>query len=229
MKYILKKHLMYVAGMMILMLVCNGCVIIPVGWDTYSKNVIGARADSEGNVCEQIVHYNKRLKFIAIGITPEGPIVGSYFDYSRYAAMNRNSTKAIWAMEHFPSLAATRVTWAHPIPNSDRWITCEENGCTEDEVDITLIVFSVKNGKILRHRFEHAKRCGPRDAKTICYYIEGNADLSCLRVHEKDKITRVNTVTGEIVTETDDSPPFYPAAIDWNAWEKLLKQPMLRP
>ena len=229
MKCFLENHLMHIAGMMILMLLFNGCVIIPVGYGTKSAKVIGARADSEGNVCEQIVHYDKSLFFIAIGITPEGPIVGSDFVYSRYAAMTRKSTKAIWAMEHFPSLAATRVNSAVPIPNSDRWITEEENGCTEDEVDITLIVFSVKKGKIVRHRFEHVKRYAPRDAKTIYDYIEGNADLSCLRVHEKDKITRVNTVTGEIVTETDDSPPFYSVAIDWNAWEKLLEQPMLRP
>ena len=211
------------------MLLLSGCIMIPVGCDTYSREVIGARADANGKVCEQIVHYNKRLFFIAIGITPRGLVASDYFGYSRYVAMTEKSEKGIWAMEHFPSLAWTRVNFAVPIPDSDRWITTEDKSETADEQDICLVVFSVRKGKIVRHRFKHALRYLPRDAKIViggC--IEGNADLSILRVHEKDKITRVNTVTGEITTETDDSPPFSPVGIDWKGYETILKQPILR-
>ena len=214
---------------MLSMLVTSGCIMIPVGCDTYSREVIGARADANGKVCEQIVHCNKRLVFIALGITPRGLVACDYFGYSRYVAMTEKSEKGIWAMEHFPSLAWTRVNFAVPIPDSDRWITTEDNSETADEQDICLVVFSVRKGKIVRHRFKHALRYLPRDAKVViggC--IEGNADLSILRVHEKDKITRVNTVTGEIATETDDSPPFSPVEIDWKEYDAILKQPMLR-
>ena len=227
-------------GLMFFMFSFSGCVLIPVGCETDSREVIGARADSEGKVCEQIVHYEKRLNFVAIGITPEGLVASSYWRYSRYAAVTPTSKRAIWSMEHFPSLAWTQVNTAIPIPDSDRWITFEHNDswtpftridCKPDENDIYLIVFSVRKGKIVRHRFRHVKRDSPRDAKTLVgwLYIEGNSDLSCLRVHETDMITLVNTVTGEIVPETDEMSPFGPTyEVNWDVLNKLCEQPMLR-
>ena len=88
---------------------------------------------------------------------------------------------------------------------------------------------SVKKGKIIRQRFKHVIPFSPRGVKTIIPgYIEGNADRSILRVHETDKITRVNTLTGEIAVETDASPPFISVGNDWRTYEKLLEQPILR-
>ena len=102
-------------------------------------------------------------------------------------------------MEHFPSLAWTNVKKAIPIPDSDRWITYEYDICNQDEVDVCLIIFSIKDGKILRRHFERVKRCYPRNAQTIFgFYIETNADLSTIRIHETDKISIVNTATGEV-------------------------------
>ncbi len=234
------RSLAFAVCLLILMLAFNGCVIIPANVYTYSKEVIGARTDSEGKVCEQIVHYDKRLEFAAIGITPTGLVGKGEFGYSRYAVVTKKSTKSIWAMEHFPSLAWTRVNLAIPIPNSDRWITSEEYGLgtweqmfnsetKKDEKDICLIVFSVKKGKIIRQRFKHVIPYSPRGVKTIIPgYIEGNADRSILRVHETDRITRVNTLTGEIAVETDASPPFTSVGNDWCTYEKLLEQPILR-
>ena len=107
-------------------------------------------------------------------------------------------------MEHFPSLAWTNVKTAVPIPNSDRWITYEYKILNENEVDLTLIIFSIKDGKILRRRFERVQRYYPRNAKTILWlYIEPNADLSYLRIHETDKISIVNTATGEVFEAAD--------------------------
>ena len=233
-------HLIYAIGLALSLFGFSGCVIIPVSWETDSREVIGARADSEGKVCEQIVHYDKRLVFVAIGITPTGLVGKGEFGYSRYAVVTKKSTKSIWAMEHFPSLAWTQVHLAIPIPNSDRWITSEEydHGSWEQmfnsetkkgEKDMCLIVFSVKKGKIIRQRFKHVIPFSPRGVKTIIPgYIEGNADRSILRVHETDKITRVNTLMGEIAVETDASPPFISVGNDWRTYEKLLEQPILR-
>ena len=107
-------------------------------------------------------------------------------------------------MEHFPSLARTNVKTAVPIPNSDRWITHEYKIRDANEVDVCLIIFSIKDGTILRRRFERVKRCYPRNTKTILgSYIEPNADLSYLRIHETDKISIVNTSTGEVFDAAD--------------------------
>lgn len=188
----------------LIMLFCSGCcIVVPYGYETVSQEVIGARADSNGKVYEKIVHYDKRLNFFVIGFPPDAKFTGS-FGYSRYAAVTGDSHSSIWAMEHFPSLAWTNVKTAIPIPDSDRWITYEYDILNPDEVDVCLIIFSVKSGKILRHRFKRVKRTPPRNCKTVAWYIEGNADLSILRVHETDRISWINTVTGEITEETSN-------------------------
>ena len=223
------RKTIYAAVVAMLMLFGSGCcIIVPYGYETVSQEVIGARADSNGKVYEQIVHYDKRLNFFVIGFPPDAKFVGC-FGYSRYAAITQDSEKAIWAMEHFPSLAWTRVKRAIPIPNSDRWITYEYKILNENEVDLTLIIFSIKDGKILRRHFERVKRYYPRNVKTICgFYIESNADLSTIRIHETDKISRINTTTGKITIETGDMPPFYAANIDYKKQRELCKQPVLR-
>ena len=120
------------------------------------------------------------------------------------AAVTKDSEKAIWAMEHFPSLAWTNVKTAVPIPDSDRWITYEYKILNENGVDVCLIIFSIKDGTVLRRHFERVKRYYPRNAKTIFWlYIETNTDLSYLRIHETDKISIVNTATGEVFEAAD--------------------------
>lgn len=201
----MRKILLVLCAIMPLL---NGCVMIPTGCDTASTETIGKRFDAEGRVCERIVHYDKKLNFVYFGLTSEGLWGSSYFGYSRYAAITGNEKRDIRAMEHFPSLAWTRVKTAIPIPDSDRWITFEENECKKHEWDIYLIVFSVRDGKIVRQRFEHVKRYAPKSSIACWCFIEGNADLGWLRVHETDKITRVNTKTGELVVETEKTPAF---------------------
>ena len=222
------KTMICLALSALIALFCSGCILVPYSYETVSQEVIGARADSNGKVYEKIVHYDKRLNFFVIGFPPDAKFVG-YFGYSRYAAITQDSEKAIWAMEHFPSLAWTRVKRAIPIPNSDRWITYEYKILNENEVDLTLIIFSIKDGKILRRHFERVKRYYPRNVKTICgFYIESNADLSTIRIHETDKISRINTTTGKITIETGNMPPFHAANIDYKKQRELCKQPILR-
>ncbi|MBE6399042.1 MAG: hypothetical protein E7041_02745 [Lentisphaerae bacterium] len=222
------KKIILLSISMHLALFGSGCILVPYSYETVSQEVIGARADSNGKVYEQIVHYDKRLNFFVIGFSPDAKIV-DYFGYSRYAAITQDSEKTIWAMEHFPSLAWTNVKKAIPIPNSDRWITYEYDILDSDEVDVCLIIFSIQDGKILRQHFERVKRYYPRNAKTICgFYIETNADLSTIRIHETDKISRINTTTGEITIETGDMPPFHAANIDYKKQRELCKQPVLR-
>ena len=185
------------------MLFGSGCILVPYSYETVSQEVIGARTAANGKVYEQIIRYDKKLNFFVLGFSPDAKFVG-YFGYSRYAAVTKDSEKAIWAMEHFPSLAWTNVKTAVPIPNSDRWITHEYEIRDANEVDVCLIIFSIKDGTILRRRFERVKRCYPRNAKTILWlYIEPNADLSYLRIHETDKISIVNTATGEVFEAAD--------------------------
>ena len=186
------------ATSMLLVLFLSGCIIVPYSYETVSQEVIGTRADSSGKVYEQIVLYDKRLNFFVVGFPPDGKFAG-YLGYSRYAAITQDSEKTIWAMEHFPSMAWTNVKEAIPIPDSDRWITYEYDIINQDEADVCLIIFSIKDGKILRRHFERVKRCYPRNVKTIFgFYIETNADLSTIRIHETDKISIVNTATGEV-------------------------------
>ena len=188
------KTMICLALSALIALFCSGCILVPYSYETVSQEVIGARADSNGKVYEKIVHYDKRLNFFVIGFPPNGKFV-DYFGYSRYSAVAEDSEKAIWAMEHFPSMAWTNVKEAIPIPDSDRWITYEYDILDSDEVDVCLIIFSIQDGKILRQHFERVKRYYPRNAKTICgFYIETNADLSTIRIHETDKISRINTI-----------------------------------
>ena len=197
------RKTIYAAVGAMLMLLGSGCILVPYSYETVSQEVIGARADSNGKVYEQILRYDKKLNFFVIGFSPDAKLV-DYFGYSRYAAVTKESEKAIWAMEHFPSLAWTNVKTAVPIPNSDRWITHEYEIRDENEVDVCLIIFSIKDGTILRRRFERVKRYYPRNAKTILwFYIEPNADLSYLRIHETDKMSIVNTATGEVFESAD--------------------------
>jgi hypothetical protein len=225
----------YLAGLAALLLVLNGCINIPIGCETRSTSVIGARVDSTGKVYEQIVRYDKELPCIIIDFRIDPlPLDFARFRYSRYATLTKNSKHAIWAMEHFPSFfgARPRVEFAIPIPDSDRWITIEKAEAKGNLWDIYLIVFSVRKGKIVRHRFRHVLRPPTNDVKAVIwwpYYIEGDANLDWLRVHETDKITRVNTVTGKIIPETEASPPFSHTAIDWEKlWRVKLQHP-LRP
>ena len=211
-----------------LALFCSGCILVPYSYETVSQEVIGARADSNGKVYEQILRYDKKLNCFVIGFSPDAKIVED-FCYSRYAAITQDSEKTIWAMEHFPSMAWTNVKEAIPIPDSDRWITYEYDILDSDEVDVCLIIFSIQDGKILRQHFERVKRYYPRNAKTICgFYIETNADLSAIRIHETDKISRINTTTGKITIETGNMPPFHAANIDYKKQRELCKQPVLR-
>ena len=203
----------------------SGCMI-PYHVETISEQVIGARADAGGKVYEQIVHREKQLDFIVLGL-PE-LVRTADVRYSRYAVLTEDFERQIYAMEHFPSLAWTQVKLALPIPNSDRWIVHEENGCRMDEYDIWLAIFSVSEGKILRHRFKNVIRRFPKNSPVIFWlYIEANADMSWLRVHETDKITRINTETGEMIEESDKLPPFVPAAFDYETLKKHNKKPLL--
>ena len=224
----LTKTMICAAFSALIALFNSGCILVPYGYETVSQEVIGARADSSGKVYEQIVHYDKILKFFVIGFSPDAKFVG-HFGYSRYAAVTADSHGSIWAMEHFPQLRWTNVKRAIPIPDSDRWITYEYDILDSDEVDVCLIIFSIKDGKILRQHFERVKRCYPRNAKTIFgFYIETNADLSTVRIHETDKISRIDTHTGEITVETGNMPPFHAAGIDYKKLRELCKQPVLR-
>ena len=205
----------------------SGCMI-PYSTETASEKVIGARTDANGIVCEQIVNRDKKLNVLVFGL-PE-IVRTSYLSYSRYAVLTERTEKPIDAMEHFPSLAHTNVSVALPVPNSDIWITYEEKKCNMDDYDINLIIFSVSEGQILRHRFKRVRRFYQKDRVGIFWLnIEANADLSWLRVCETDKTTRINTATGEMVPETDDLPPFVPVAYDYKKWKKLCKEPRLVP
>ena len=222
------KTMICLALSALIALFCSGCILVPYSYETVSQEVIGARADSNGKVYEQILRYDKKLNCFVIGFSPDAKIVED-FCYSRYAAITQDSEKTIWAMEHFPSMAWTNVKEAIPIPDSDSWITYEYDILDSDEVDVCLIIFSIQDGKILRQHFERVKRYYPHNAKTICgFYIETNADLSTIRIHETDKISRINTTTGEITIETGDMPPFHAANIDYKKQRELCKQPVLR-
>lgn len=202
------REALRIAWLAPLIVAAGGCVLIPTSTDTASTEVIGKRTDADGRVCEKIIRYDKHLNFQYFGITPEGLYGSHYFSYSRYAAITGEGESPIWAMEHFPSLAWTDVKTAVPIPDSDRWITFERSGCTIDEYDICLIIFSVKEGKILRHRFEHVRRYAPPGVPSVIggFWIEGRDDLRYLLVHETDKITRVDTVTGDMTVEEETAP-----------------------
>ena len=194
----------YAAVLAMFVLFGSGCIIVPYSYETISQEVIGARTDVNGKVYEQIIRYDKKLNFFVLGFSPDGKFVDDW-KYSRYVAVTKDSEKAIWAMEHFPSLAWTNVKKAVPIPNSDRWITHEYKILDANEVDVCLIIFSIKDGTILRQRFEREKRYYPRNTKTILgFYIENNGDLSYLRIHETNKISIVNTTTGEVFEEASE-------------------------
>ena len=181
----------------------SGC--IPYGYETESQKIIGKRSDANGKICEQIVRYNKKLKFIGI-IGHDGFFSPGYVWYSRYSALTGESEYTIWALEHFPQLRWSRIEDAVPIPNSDRWITCEYKIQDINEVQVTLTIFSIKKGKIFRDTFSHVTRTPPRKAKTLFgFYIEYDKNLNHLTVHESDGVFQINTITGAINSEIKPS------------------------
>ena len=181
----------------------SGC--IPYGYETESQKIIGKRSDANGKICEQIVRYNKKLKFIGI-IGHDGFFSPGYVCYSRYSALTGESEYTIWALEHFPQLRWSRIEDAVPIPNSDRWITCEYKIQDINEVQVTLTIFSIKKGKIFRDTFSHVTRTPPRKAKTLFgFYIEYDKNLNHLTVHESDGVFQINTITGAINSEIKPS------------------------
>ena len=174
------------------------CGCIPYGYETVSQKIIGERLDAGGKLIEKIVRYDKKLKFIGI-IGHDGIFRPGYVCYSRYSAFADNLEYPIDALEHFPQLQWSDIKEAVPVPGSDRWITYEYKVRDINEVEVTLTIFSVKKGKIFRHKFERVKRNPPSDMKTLFgFYMESAKDLSYLAVHEIDKISRVDTLTGEI-------------------------------
>ena len=181
----------------------SGC--IPYGYETESQTVIGKRFDANGKICEQIVRYNKKLKFIGI-IGHDGFLSPGYVCYSRYAALTGESEYTIWALEHFPQLRWSRIKEAVPIPNSDRWITCEYKIQDINEVKVTLTIFSIKKGKIFHNTFERVIRTPPHNAKTLFgFYIEHDVNLNKLILHESDRVLQINTLTGEIKSDRNPS------------------------
>ena len=181
----------------------SGC--IPYGYETESQKIIGKRSDANGKICEQIIRYNKKLKFIGI-IGHDGFFSPGYVCYSRYSALTGESEYTIWALEHFPQLRWSRIEEAVPIPNSDRWITCEYKIQDINEVQVTLTIFSIKKGKIFRDTFSHVTRTPPRKAKTLFgFYIEYDKNLNHLTVHESDGVFQINTITGAINSEIKPS------------------------
>ena len=181
----------------------SGC--IPYGYETESQTIIGKRSDANGKICEQIVRYNKKLKFIGI-IGHDGFFSPGYVWYSRYSALTGESEYTIWALEHFPQLRWSRIEEAVPIPNSDRWITCEYEIQDINEVQVTLTIFPIKKGKIFRDTFSHVTRTPPRKAKTLFgFYIEYDKNLNHLTVHESDGVFQINTITGAINSEIKPS------------------------
>ena len=181
----------------------SGC--IPYGYETESQKIIGKRSDANGKICEQIVRYNKKLKFIGI-IGHDGFFSPGYVWYSRYSALTGESEYTIWALEHFPQLRWSRIEEAVPIPNSDRWITCEYKIQDINEVQVTLTIFSIKKGKIFHNTFEHVMRVPPHNTKTLFgFYIEPDANLNYLTLHEADRVFQINTLTGAIKSEKNPS------------------------
>ena len=181
----------------------SGC--IPYGYETESQTVIGKRFDANGKICEQIVRYNKKLKFIGI-IGHDGFLSPGYVCYSRYSALTGESEYPILALEHFPQLRWSRIKEAVPIPNSDRWITCEYKIQDINEVKVTLTIFSIKKGKIFHNTFERVIRTPPHNAKTLFgFYIEHDVNLNKLILHESDRVLQINTLTGAIKSDRNSS------------------------
>ena len=181
----------------------SGC--IPYGYETESQTVIGKRFDANGKICEQIVCYNKKLKFIGI-IGHDGFLSPGYVCYSRYSALTGESECTIWALEHFPQLRWSSIKEAVPIPDSDRWITCEYKIQDINEVKVTLTIFSIKKGKIFHNTFERVIRTPPRNAKTLFgFYIEHNVNFNKLILHESDRVLQINTLTGAIKSDRNPS------------------------
>ena len=198
-----KINKVVLCGFFLPLILFSGC-IIPYGYETESQKVIGVRSDAEGKICEQIVRYDKKLNFI--GIIGDGLFSLGYFCYSRYSAFVKDSEYAIWSLEHFPQLRWTCIEEAVPIPNSDRWITCEYEIQNINEVEVTLTIFSIEEGKIFRDTFSHVTRTPPRKAKTLFgFYIEYDKNLNHLTVHESDRVFQINTLTGAIKSEINPS------------------------
>ena len=212
----------------------SGCVIIPAGttWSGH-ENVVGVRSDSYGTIREQIVHRKMQFNFIALGITPEGPAVASYWAYSRYQLVTDQSRRYIWTLAHFPFLSIEPVGICLPVPNTDRWIAVEDNILGENEIKLKLILFTSKGRRLAKLKFPNVQRFPPKNAISLLGYVymEGNSDLSWLRIHNMDgTCVLVNTRTGETMPEQDATEPFVPFDFDklpfyWNhdAWESVLK------
>ena len=84
------KTMICLALSALIALFCSGCILVPYSYETVSQEVIGARADSNGKVYEQIIRYDKKLNFFVLGFSPDAKFVG-HFGYSRYAAVAEDS------------------------------------------------------------------------------------------------------------------------------------------
>ncbi|MBR6056703.1 MAG: hypothetical protein IKP58_00890 [Victivallales bacterium] len=228
------KATFYSCGLLFLLFLLNGCVIIPTGVTWSGKeNVIGVRSDSDGTPCEQIVHRKMRLEFVAIGLTPKGLAAASHWDYSRYQFVTKESRRSIWTLAHFPYLSYEPVDICLPIPNSDRWVAVNNTILDVNEISLKLIIFKSKGGRIAKLNLPHVRRFPPKRAISLLGYVymEGNSDLSWLRIHNMDgTCTLVNTLTGETLPELAAVEPFVPFDFDklpnyWNhdAWKTVLK------
>ncbi|MBR6075785.1 MAG: hypothetical protein IKP87_10820 [Victivallales bacterium] len=213
----------------------SGCVIIPAKptWSGH-EDVVGVRSDSDGTVREQIIHRKMRLNYAAIGITPHGLAYGGYWIYSRYQLVTEQSRKYIWTLAHFPFLSIEPVGICLPVPDTDRWIAVEDTILGMNEIKLKLIIFTSKGRRLAKLNFPNVQRCPPKGAISLLgfVYMEGNSDLSWLRIHNTDgTCTLVNTLTGKTIPEQDATEPFVPFDFNklpnyWNhdAWKSVLKQ-----
>ena len=190
------KNKFLTALLLLMFILSGGC--FPYSYETVSSDIIGMRKDNSGKICEKIIRYDKKLNFIAL-MGHDGFFRPGYFNYSRYSAFSENMQYPIHALETFPQLRYSCIKEAVPIPDSDLWITHEYKIRDINEVEVTLTIFSIKKGKIFRHIFERVKRTPPLNSKILFgYYIEYKENFRCLTVHETNRISQIDTLTGKI-------------------------------
>lgn len=184
----MKKMMIAIGCATMVAVFVGGCILIPVGWECESENVVSERKGESGQK-EKIVHKKMHLNLLVLGPNPDGGLFGTtYFLYSRFDHRTTDDSSEIWSFGHFPMLQYDQWPDIKDIPGSDRWAYSKDEFLTNEDAKLRLRLWSKKDGLVYDREFDSVDRLKP---------WEPAARVGWIQVNDRKGKVLVNVVTGD--------------------------------
>ena len=209
---IMKRFNAYVWIALCAILLCEGCIVVPI-WIKHAKDweVVAARADEKGRIVEQFVRREDGIVFLALGLVCEPYTVEDINHLDRITADSINSLSMFCGFswkDHFI-----------PIPNTDTWFIYRfGDSYYTMGGDMTVRLYAWGKGTIAKHTIKDVSACRLRTDYSFAILETPTGDFSMSLA--TGEISRLNS--GWNQSETIEVHKF------WKEQMTLCKEPILR-